>query len=331
MIVGRLAERTSIVAAEGEMARFGVDLERAYPETNTGKRFLVRSLKTALVGDVRAGLVISFAAAGLVLLITRANFASLRLARAAPREGEIAVRAALGASRGRLALQALLESALLAVAGGAAGVGLAFLGVEMFRRLAGDTVPRADQIGIDGAVLAIALLGIGLVTVLAGSAPALVASRPSLTGTLSQLVRGVVARGTVGFRCALLVGEVALSAGLLIGAGLLLGTFQKLQTVDVGFETREILRFGVVLPEANYPDIEQAVQFYAALESEIAALPGVEAVGAMFGPPLGRGHATGSVLVEGRPDPEDELEASVRSVTPGLLATLRSRCAGVAC
>jgi putative ABC transport system permease protein len=130
---------------------------------------------------------------------------------------------------------------------------------------------------------------------------------------------------TTRSRRVLLAGEVALSASLLIGAGLLFRTFTELHAVNVGFETREVVRFSVVLPQSDYPDLTRAVEFYGALETQVATLPGVEAVGTMFGPPLGRGRATGHVIIEGRPAPSpgNEPSASVRSVTPGLLAALR--------
>ena len=261
-----------------------------------------------------------------MLLITCANVANLLLARASAREGEVAVRAALGASRGRLAAQALLESGVLAIVGGAGGVALAFAGVSVFRRVANQSIPRTELIAIDGTVLAVTLASIAGVMILFGALPALAASRTSLTAALSRIGRGgAAAMTTARSRRVLLAGEVALSASLLIGAGLLFRTFTELHAVNVGFETREVVRFSVVLPQSDYPDLTRAVEFYEALETRIAALPGVEAVGTMFGPPLGRGRATGNVIIEGRPAPTpgNEPEASVRSVTPGLLAALR--------
>ncbi len=324
--VGRLASGVSLDAAAAELERFAINLEAGYPETNTDKRFIVRTLKATIVGDVEAGLWIMLAAVGLVLLIACANVANLLLARASAREGEIAVRAALGATRSQLAGHVLTESAVLAAVGGGVGIGLAFGGVRLLRNLVRETIPRADLIGTDLTVLAVTVASIALVMFAIGSIPAFHVSRAAITDNLPGIGRGgASAKRTMRFRRALLAGEVALSASLLIVAGLLFRTFTQLYAVDVGFETRDVARFSLVLPEANYPTIERASQFYEALEAGIAALPGVEAVGTMFGQPLGRGHATGSLLVDGRPDPEpgQELEASVRSVTPGLLATLR--------
>ena len=325
-VIGRLAQDVPLAAAIAEAQQFGVTLERDYPATNTAKRFIVRDFKAALVGDVKQGLWILLGAAGLVLLIACANVANLLLARASSREGEITVRAALGATRARLAAQVLAESAVLAVVGGAAGIALAFGGVAALRSLVSDTIPRAELIAIDGTVLVVSLAAIVLVMFIFGAIPEFATSRASITGGLARVGRGGAATSaTVRFRRALLTGEVALSASLLVGAGLLLRTFTQLYAVDVGFTTSDITRFSVVLSEANYPTIDRATQFYDALGAEIAALPGVEGVGAMFGQPLGRSRATGSALVEGRPEPAPgtELEASVRAVTPELLPTIR--------
>jgi predicted permease len=324
--VGRLAAGVSLEAALAEVDRAGANLERSFPETNKGKRFVVRRLKAALVGDVEAGIWITFASAVLVLLIACANVANLLLARASARAGEAAVRAALGASRGRLAAQVLLESGVLAAVGGAGGVALALAGAGVLRRVASQSIPSTELIAIDGTVLAVTLASIAGVMILFGALPALTASRTSLTTTLARLGRGgAAAMTTTRSRRVLLAGEVALSASLVIGAGLLFRTLTELHAVNVGFETREVVRFSVVLPESDYPDLARAVEFYRALETQVAALPGVEAVGTMFGPPLGRGRATGNVVIEGRPTPSPgtEPEASVRSVTPGLLAALR--------
>ncbi|HSC26431.1 MAG TPA: ABC transporter permease [Vicinamibacterales bacterium] len=323
--VGRLAGGVSLASARAEVDSAAANLERAFPDTNTGKRFLVRGLKQGLVGDVETGIWITFASAVLVLLITCANVASLMLARAAAREGEVAVRAALGASRARLAAQVLVESGVLAVVGGAGGVALAFVGVNAFQRHAGASIPRSDSIAIDGTVLAASAVSIAVVILVFGALPALATFRTSIATALSRVGRGSAAVMTTRFRRALLAGEIALSVALLVGAGLLWRTFVELHAVDVGVDTREVSRFSVVLPESAYPELDRAVRFYESLESQLAALPGVEAVGAMFGPPLGPGHATGNVLVEGRPAPPpgNEPEASVRSVTPGLLSALR--------
>jgi putative ABC transport system permease protein len=324
--VGRLAAGATLDAAAAELATLGRALEERHPTTNTGKRFLVRDLKDALTGDVREGVWLMFGASVLVLLIASANVANLLLARASAREGEFAVRAALGASRGRLATHVLAEALVLAMAGGAFGLGLAFAGVAAFRRLAEGTIPRADTITVDGTVLLVSLLCLLLVLAVFALIPALTASRPSVTGGLSSVGRGgATTARTIRFRRALLAAEVALSASLLIGAGLLVRTFAELHATNIGFETHEVTRFSVVLPDTRYPELERGMLFFQSLEEQIAALPGVEAVGTMYGAPLGRGQASGGVRVEGRPDPAngEGTTASVRPVTPGLMPALR--------
>ncbi|HSA56243.1 MAG TPA: ABC transporter permease [Gemmatimonadaceae bacterium] len=326
--IGRLAPGATLETAAADLARLGAALEAEYPVSNTDKRFLAQRLKDSVVGSVEAGLWLLLGAVALVLLIASANVANLLLARASAREGEIAVRAALGATRGALARQVFVESGVLAAIGGGLGILLAMAGVRVLRAFTSGTIPRAEQITVDGTVLLVTLATVVIVTFGFGLIPALTLSRATLADSLSQLGRGAgIARRTVRFRRALLAGEVALSAALLIGAGLLLKTFARLHAVDVGFETREITRFNVVLPTNRYGQLERVSQFYRELESRIAALPGVEAVGTMFGAPLGPGRTSGTVLIDGRPLPlpGQEQSATVRPVTPGLPATLGIR------
>ena len=324
--IGRLTAGATPETAAAELVTLGVNLQQAFPETNTDKQFQMRDLKQVIVGDVQQGLWILMGAVALVLLIACANVANLLLARASTREGEIAVRAALGASSGRLAKQVLVESGVLAVFGGTVGVLLAYAAVAALRRLAAGTIPRADQIALDPTVLGVALVTVAFVTLAFGLFPALASARNTIAHGLAGVGRGgVVSGASIRFRRLLLGGEVALSATLLIGAGLLFKTFGELYAVDVGFEKQDVVRFNVVLPDESYPDAARMSQFYATLEPEIAALPGVEAVGSMYGAPMGRGRASGDALVEGRPEaaPGEELGASIRPMTPGLIGALR--------
>jgi putative ABC transport system permease protein len=326
--IGRLAPNVSLAAATAELQRIGANLRAAYPQTNTDKSFMVRELKESVVGDVKRGLWIMLGAVALVLLIACANVANLLIARASAREGETALRSALGATRGMLARQVFAESAALALLGGGLGIGLALAGVKVLRVFAQGTIPRAQQIAIDPVVLLATLGTVVFVTFAFGLIPALTLSRATLADSLSAIGRGgSTTLRTVRFRRALLAGEVALSAALLIGAGLLLKTFAKLYAVDVGFEKQQIARFSVVLPAAAYPEIERVSQFYASLESRIKELPGVEAVGTMYGAPLASGRASGAVFVQGRPDPTpaEESEGAIRPITPGLQRALGLR------
>lgn len=326
--IGRLAPEVSLASATAELERLGANFEAAYPNSNTGKRFTARELKESVVGGVKRGLWITLGAVALVLLIACANVANLQLARASAREGEIAVRAALGATRGVLARQGFIESAALALFGGLLGVAIAFIGVRLLRHFAEGTIPRAELITINPVVLLVTLGTVVFVTFAFGSIPALMASRASLGDSLSHIGRGGGAgRRTVRYRRMLLAGEVSLSAALLIGAGLLLKAFGNLYAVDVGFDKQQIVRFSIVLPASAYQDIGRVSQFYQALETRIAQLPGVAAVGTMYGAPMSTGRASGTVLVEGRPrpTPAEERGASIRPITPGLQRTLGLR------
>ena len=323
--VGRLTPGASLASATADLQRLGANLETTYPQSNTDKRFAVAELKESVVGGVKRGLWITLGAVGLVLLIACANVANLQLARASTREGEIAVRAALGATRGALARQGFIESALLALFGGVLGVAIAFIGVRLLRHFAEGTIPRAEQITINPVVLLVTLGVVIFVTFAFGSIPALTASRASLGESLSHIGRGgSTGRRTVRYRRMLLAGEVALSAALLIGAGLLLKTFEKLYAVDVGFDKQQIVRFSVVLPASAYQDIGRVSQFYRELETRIAQLPGVDAVGTMHGAPMSTGRTGGTVLVEGRPRPTpgEDKGAMIRPMTPGLQRAL---------
>jgi len=326
--IGRLKPNVTIASATVELQRIGANLQAAYPATNSDKRFMARELKEAVVGDVKRGLWLMLGAVALVLLIACANVANLLIARASSREGETALRSALGATRGMLARQVFVESATLALLGGSVGVALAFVGVRVLRVYAEGTIPRAEQIAIDPIVLLSTVGTVVFVTFAFGLLPALTLSRATLADSLSSIGRGgATTLRSVRLRRALLAGEVALSAALLIGAGLLLKTFAKMYAVDVGFEKQQIARFSVVLPAAAYPEIERVSQFYAALESRISELPGVEAVGTMYGAPLASGRASATVLVEGRPEPKptEEIEGAIRPMTPGLQRTLGLR------
>ncbi len=324
-VVGRLAPGATLEAARAASARIAANLTEAYPETNTGKRFAVDGLQDRMVGSVRRGLWLVLGAVGLVLLIACANVANLLLVRASSRAGEVAVRAALGAGRGRLAVQVLVESAVLAAAGGAAGLGVAFGGVELLRRVSPGTIPRIDQVGIDATVLLFAGGLVLLTTLLFGLSPAFHLARTSITDTLVKSGRGSGGERGSRSRAILLAAEVALSLVLLVGAGLLLRTFDQLYAVDPGFETREVVRFTLSLPPSRYDTLPEIRAFYRALEERVRALPDVEEVGSIYGAPLGRGNVIGEVLVEGRPEPPpgERLFAALRPVSPEYLETLR--------
>jgi predicted permease len=301
-------------------------LEQAFPEENYDQQFNVISLEEEVVGDVRTGLLVLLGAVGMVLLIACANVANLLLARASCRSGEIALRSALGASRGRIVQQLLLEAVVLATLGGAMGVGLAQLGLGALLSLAPASLPRAENVVIDANVLVFALLAVVMNALLFGLAPALRLSRVSASATLGRSTRGRT-RGpaTDLSRSSLLVGEVALSLILLFCAGLLLRSFSQLTAVDLGFDKQDVLTFRLSLPEAQYEDPDQAVQFFNSFEQRVLGLPGVEAVGSIFGSPLGSARArTGVEFLDREPPPPGQEEVVViRVTTPGYHEALR--------
>ena len=324
--VGRLAEGADVERAQLDAGALALRLADEYPESNINKRFRVVSLEDEVVGDARTGLWILFGAVGVVLLIACANVATLMLARATHRRGEVAVRAALGASATRLTRELLTESFLLAFAGAGLGVAVATGLLTGLRGIATGTVPRLDAIALDSRVL-LFTIGLSLLVALAfGLSPALRLGRGALRDAVAGTGKGVNrGPGERRYRASLLAGEVALSVVLLVGAGLLLRTFDALMQVPLGFDDRDVVRFRLSLPFTRYDDLEEIVGFYHELETRIAALPGVQSVGSAFGAPFARGNFNADVSFEGRPEPGpgQEPQAAVRPVTAGYLETMR--------
>jgi predicted permease len=270
---------------------------------------------------VRQALWILAGAVGFVLLIACANVANLLLARAADRQSEIAIRTALGATRGRLVRQLLTESVVLGLAGGLGGVLLAAWGVPLLTRLSEGGIPRADEIGLHPPVLLFALM-ISLATGLVfGLLPAFQSSRGELAGTLKEGGKG----GGVPLRRwlrALVVAEIALALVWLIGAGLLVRSFRAVSESDPGFRPERILTLAVPLPQATYPDQTRQLAFFERAFAALNTLPGVESSAATFGLPI-RGFATATFGIEGRPViPGQEPVADYRTVSPAYFRTL---------
>ena len=321
--VGRLVPGATLERVRVEVARIAADLSAAYPDTNINKGFLVRSLRDLIVGEVRPGLVLMLGAVALVVLIACANVANLLLAQAANRSGEIAIRTAIGADRGHLLAQVLVESSLLAFLGGVLGLGLTALSLTLMPAVV-TGIPRIHGVTIDGNVMLFTLATVVTVTLLFGSAPAFAFLRASFKQGLARAGKGGESVARERFRGLLLAGEVALSALLLIGAGLLLRSFSALYAVDLGFESRDLVRFNTLLPGTDYEDLASVRAFYRELEERARALPGVEAAASAWGPPLGRSRATGDVRIEGRPEPSPDQarEASVQPVGPDWFETM---------
>jgi predicted permease len=300
-VVGRLAPGATPARAQAEMTTLTARLAREYPDTNAGLGATVVSLDEQIVGKVRPALLVLFAAVVLVLLIACANVANLLVQRAAVREKEIAVRKALGAGRFRLVRQFLTESVLLGLLGGAGGLGLAFWGLRVLRRLGPAGLPRLRDVSIDPAVLAFTL-GISLLTgIVFGLWPARRLAHVDLQETLKEGGRTTESRGRRRGRNGLVVLEVALALVMATGAGLLIRSFARLMAVDPGFVPGHLLTLQLGLP-SSYAKPAQRVAFYRRMFSRIESLPGVEAAGGVTRLPLGP-HVTTTLGIQGHPVP----------------------------
>ena len=318
-VLGKLKPDVTLARAQEDMTRVHAELTRLFPGFNTGWTARVVPLREQLTGEVRPALFVLTAAVGFVLLIACANVANLLLARATSRQREMAVRAALGAGRGRLVRQLVAESLMLSLTGGIAGLLLAWWGVGVLRAVIAERLPvqRLETVGIDGPVLAFTGAAVLLSAVLFGLVPALTASSGALAPALKEGGRsGSGARGN-STRRAFVVVEVALALVLLTGAGLLIRSFVKLLDVDAGFDPARIVTMKVSVPGSRYGEASQRTQFYQRLFDRLAVLPGVEAVGGTSFLPLdGLGSAT-SYEVVGQPKPPagNEPVADVRVVS----------------
>ena len=329
-IVGRLAPGATIESASREIAGIARQLELEYPAVNAKRGARIQSMTDAIVGDVRPQLLVLLGSVGLVLLIVCVNVANLFLARAAARTREVAVRTALGAGRARLARQFLTESFVVTAIGSALGVVVAYWGSRLLVSRAPRSIPRASEIGIDGNVL-LFLLGLSVVTAIVfGVVPAMQMSRAMPIASLREGGRGM--RGGLaqrGLRQALVVSEVALAVVLVVGAGLLVKSFWKMQRVDPGFVPDRMLVVQIQLPQsryAGYADGDRVRAFYAALYSRIAARPEVQSVAVAMQHPLSPGW-TSSFTIAGRQPPPagQEPEASIRPVMPGYFRAVGAR------
>jgi putative ABC transport system permease protein len=319
--VARLKPGVTLEQAQAEVATIGKALERQYPKMNEKVGMAVHPLLDAIVGDSRSALLVLLASVGLVLLIACVNVANLLLVRAASREGELAVRVALGAGRARLMRELLTESLLLAVLGGAVGVALAIAGTDALVRFSPPDIPRIAGIAIDGHVAGFAIAATFLTGLLFGLVPALQVSRGAVADALRERGRSAMA-GPRGrrLRSTLVIAELALAVLLLVGAGLLIRSFSNLVHVDPGFNTANALTFSLGLPGASYKDDVSRAAFHERMVQELAALPGVTRVGEVLSVPPTAGMSFNiTFAVTGRPP-----------LTPGQQPTLEIRVADAA-
>jgi putative ABC transport system permease protein len=322
-VVARLKPDVTVQQADASMRGIAERLARQYPAASEGETANVVLLQEQMTGAIRPALLTLFAAVGFVVLITCANVANLLLVRASAREKEIAVRKALGATRGRLFAQMLAESLVLSIAGGVIGIGLAYVGLPQILALGATSIPRVADVTIDGRVLLFITAASLLTGVLFGIAPALQASEASVGGVLKEGGRSSTASANRWVRSGLLVLEVALSIILLAGATLLLRSFDKLTHVDPGFEPEHVLAFQVALPPSVYKTDNQSIAFYRNFMDRLEHRGGVRAAGITHVLPL-RGSYMLSFDVRGRPPlkPSEQPSANYRAVSPHYLDAL---------
>ncbi|HXW03888.1 MAG TPA: ADOP family duplicated permease [Vicinamibacterales bacterium] len=321
-VIARLKEGVALQQARAEMKTIAERLAIEHPDTNRDESAEIIALHDAAVGRVRPALLTLLAAVGVVVLIACANMANLLLVRGSGRGREIAIRTALGAGRRRIALQMLAESVVLAVAGGALGLLLAYLAIPTIQTLGTDSVPRVQDVAIDGRVLAFTLVLCLVTGIVFGVVPAWQASRASVSDVMKEGGRSSTGSGGRWLRNALVTAEVALSLVLLVGASLLLRSFDRLTQVDPGFRAEGVLSFRVSLPPTAYPEDAHRQAFFGQLLERLRALPGVMASGMIQSLPI-RGDYVLSFTVQGRPtQPGKDPSANYRVVSPGSFEAL---------
>jgi predicted permease len=321
--IGRLKPGVSLEQARSEMDNIARALSEEYPKSNTGYGVTLTSMHEDIVGSIRSALLVLLGAVGFVLLIACANVANLLLARAAARQKEMAIRTALGASRTRIIRQLLTESVLLSITGGALGLLLALWGTDALVAAIPDTIPRAEDIGLDSRVL-VFTLAVSLFTgIVFGLVPALQASKPDLNESLKEGGRGSSA-GRPRVRNLLVVSEVALALILLIGAGLMIRSILQLRDVAPGLDPRNVITMQIPLSANVASDSTKIRIFYQQLLERVDALAGVESVAINPNMPLTGEDSEAPFWIGAgpRPAPEDIIFALMYPTTPGYLKAM---------
>jgi putative ABC transport system permease protein len=316
-LIGRLKPQVTAAEAQSELSLIGNRIEQQYNDSHAGTSMRIVPLQEEIVGNVRPILMVLLGAVGFVLLIACANVASLLLTRSLARQKEVAIRSALGASRWRVVRQLLTESLLLSLAGGAAGLFIAYWGVPALVA----SIPSNQLIAMPflrGLTLNAGVLGfsfaLSLLTGLVfGLAPALQSSRLDLNEVLKEGGRNASAGASHRLRSAMVVTEIALAVVLLVGAGLMMKSLLRLLQTNVGFKTDNVLTMTVILPPAKYTDPNQQVAFNEQLRERVKSLPGVVDAGTVDRLPLNAGNTT-RFYVDGDPVPAPgkEIEANIR-------------------
>ena len=309
--VARLKPGATVAQAQADLAAIAAALAKQFPESNTNFGVMTRGLREEMIGDVRTALYILFGAVVCVLLIANANVANLLLARASARGKEIALRAAMGASRARIIRQLLTESVLLSALGGAAGLVVAQWGTEALIKTVPNNIPRIATIQLDASVLLFTLLVSMATGVIFGLVPAWQASHVDLNSSLKSGTRGGAGGENKGrFRNALIMAEVALALVLLISAGLLIQSFARLGRVQPGLRTERLLTARIGLSDVGYPKNENVIGFFDQLLPRVRAIPGVESASVILPLPLSGSNMVTSFDNEDHPTPEGQRPAA---------------------
>ncbi|HEY7543832.1 MAG TPA: ABC transporter permease, partial [Blastocatellia bacterium] len=323
MALARLGEGVTLEAAQSEMDALAARLEQQYVDFNTGWGINLVPLHTQFSGTMRTSLLVLLGAVGCVLLIACANVANLLLARAAARQKEMAVRSALGARRWRIIRQLLTESVILSAIGGVAGFALAVWGVRALVSLSPDDLIATREASVDFQVLAFTLTVSVLTGLIFGLAPAIASSRVDVNESLKEGGRTSATSGSL-LRNALVVVEIAIALVLLVGSGLMIRSFARLQAIDPGFDSTNLLAVKVSLPGPKYTEDHQRVRFFREALGRVRSLPGVRSASAIsFLPFAGMGAATGFTVV-GRPAPAagESPVTDVRVIDPDYFRTM---------
>lgn len=323
-VFGRLRPGVTLAAAQQELKTLSSRLEMQYPETNANLKVTARDFLERLGQGPRESINIMVFVVGFVLLIACSNVANLQLARATGRATEIAIRISMGASRWRIVRQVVLESTIVALAGGLLGLGLAFAGAKMLLASLPPQYQPINKVLLDGYVVLFTAAIAVITGIVSGIAPAFQVTRVGVAEVLKEGGRGNTGGSRGKLRNTLVVVEVTLALVLLLGSGLLIQSFVRIQDVNPGFRSDRLLTAHLFLPATKYPTPEARANFFRSLVERASAIPGVRAAASTTGLPLYGGGSSGPFVVEGQSVPAggSEFTARGRSVTPGYLETM---------
>ena len=326
MVIARLKPGSDLKNAQAEMNTISGRLQEQYPADDKGWGAVVKSLRSDLVSDVRPALLVLLGAVGFILLIACVNVANLSLARIFSRSKEIAIRTAIGASSARIIRQILVESILIAFLGGVLGLTYAHSGVRLIMAFLADKLPASIEVTIDLKVLAFTAAVSIFTGLVAGILPALHLTRTNVSQSLKQgLGRTDADSSGNRTRSALVVVEVSLSLVLLVGAGLMIRSFQKLSAVNPGFHSHGVLTMTAAVARAKFPLATQQISFFERVLERVRSLPGVEAAGVIDDLPLSGNGSHQPIAIEGRPvvPMSEQPEVDVRAISAGYMSALR--------